>query len=167
MDGHVDRRPSRVAHGDDSMNLSQIGDDERGAAPVIGVILMVSIAVILAAAVGGYVLNEGDQIPDDVPQASFSYDYDDTENVTITHTGGDSIDNGTIAVLIDGAEAYPDANATNVTIVRGWNGTISSGDSVELAGEDPIAAGGETVRVVWADPDGGTSTTIGQSEWPN
>jgi len=149
------------------MQLPQILREERGASPVIGVILMVAIAVILAAAVGGYVLNEGDQIPDDVPQASFSYDYDNTENVTITHTSGDSIDNGTIEIQIDGEMAYPDANATNVTIVRGWNGTISSGESVEIAGEDPIATGGETVRIVWNDPSGGTSTTIGQSEWPN
>ena len=153
------------------MHLSQLVDEERGASPVIGVILMVSIAVILAAAVGGYVLNEGDQIPDDVPQASFSYDYDDTENVTITHTNGDDIDNETIEILIDGELAYPDPDtaATNVTDPTGWDGTISSGDSVVLYNESnaAIAEGGETVRIVWTDPDGGTSTTIGQSEWPN
>lgn len=152
------------------MQRLQFGDDERGAAPVIGVILMVSIAVILAAVVGGYVLNEGDQIPDNVPQASFSYDYDDTENVTITHTSGDSIDNGTIEILIDGEEAYPDpAASTSIDTVAGWDGTIESSDSVELynASGDAIADGGETVRIVWNDPDEGTSTTIGQSEWPN
>ncbi|WP_253736754.1 type IV pilin [Halohasta salina] len=152
------------------MQRSQFGAENRGAAPVIGVVLMVSIAVILAAAVGGYVLNEGDQIPENVPQASFSYDYDDTENVTITHTGGDSIDNGTIEILIDGAEAYPNpAASTNVTDPKGWDGTIGSGDSVELYNDSshPIAEGGETVRIVWNDPDGGSSTTIGQSEWPN
>ena len=153
------------------MHLSQLVDEERGASPVIGVILMVSIAVILAAAVGGYVLNEGDQIPDDVPQASFSYDYDDTENVTITHTSGDSIDNGTIEIQIDGGTAYPDPDtpSTNVDSVDGWDGTISSGDSVELynVSGKSIGAAGDTVRIVWTDPSGGSSTTIGQSEWPN
>ena len=153
------------------MQLSQFIDEERGASPVIGIILMVSIAVILAAAVGGYVLDEGDRIPDDVPQTSFSYDYDQTENVTITHTSGDSIDNSTIEILIDGGEAYPDPDtpSTNVTHAVGWNDTISSGDSVELynVSGHAIAEGGDTVRIVRTDPSGGSSTTIGQSEWPN
>ena len=153
------------------MQLPQILREERGASPVIGVILMVAIAVILAAAVGGYVLNEGDQIPDDVPQASFSYDYDNTKNVTITHTSGDSIDNGTIEIQIDGGMAYPDpdTSSTNVTDADGWDRTISSGDSVVLYNDSnyAIAEGGDTVRIVWNDPSGGSSTTIGQSEWPN
>ena len=145
--------------------------EDRGASPVIGVILMVAITVILAAVVGTFALGSGDQVPGETPQASFGFDYDGQTNVTITHSGGDDLDNETIEVQIDGAEAYPDPDvaSTNVTNASGWATPIGSGDALELYNQsgETIAEGGDTVRIVWVDPSGGGSNTLDEDEWPN
>jgi flagellin-like protein len=99
---------------------SQVG--ERAVSPVIGVILMVAITVILAAVIGAFVLEIGDQ-QETAPNASF-----DTEervnvykgigpgkaacnangcetNVTelsLTHAGGEVIDIENVYVKVDG-----------------------------------------------------------------
>ena len=64
------------------------GEDERAVSPVIGVILMVAITVILAAVIATFVLDLGSN-QQQAPQASFNFDYDGTDTVTITHNGGD------------------------------------------------------------------------------
>lgn len=65
-----------------------IRSDERAVSPVIATILMVSITVILAAIIGSYVLDIGEETQV-APQASFSCS--DTTPYTITHKGGDNI----------------------------------------------------------------------------
>ena len=65
-----------------------IRSDERAVSPVIATILMVSITVILAAIIGSYVLDIGEETQV-APQASFSCS--DTTPYTITHEGGDNI----------------------------------------------------------------------------
>jgi flagellin-like protein len=81
--------------------------DKRAVSPVIGVILMVAITVILAAVIGAFVLEIGDQ-QETAPNTSFDseeqvnfYDHDCasfdapcTANLTsvyVTHAGGDTI----------------------------------------------------------------------------
>ena len=148
-----------------------VRSDNRGASPVIGVILMVAITVILAAVIGTFVLGSGDRVPGDTPQASFSFDYDGQTNVTITHNSGEDLDPETIEVLVDGAEAYPEPNTTttNITNASGWEDPISSGDGLELYNEsgETIAEGGDTVRIIWNNPSGGASNTLDEAEWPN
>ena len=61
--------------------------DSRAASEVIGVILMVAITAIIASVIGAFMLGIGDRTSDSVPQAAFSYDFDDQTNVTITHDG--------------------------------------------------------------------------------
>jgi FlaG/FlaF family flagellin (archaellin) len=132
---------------------------------------MVAITVILASVVGTYALGTGDQVPGETPQASFSFDYDEQTNLTISHNGGESLDTETIEVRVDGAEAYPepDTAATNITDASGWSTPISSGDDLELYNNtgEPIASGGDTVRIIWLDPSGGASNTLDEDEWPN
>jgi len=153
------------------MNTGARYSEDRGASPVVGVILMVAITVILASLVGTYALGSGEQIPGESPQASFSFDYDDRTNLTISHDGGEDLDNETIEVRVDSADAYPepDTAATNITNASGWEGSISSGDSLELYNDTgaAIAEGGDTVRIIWQDPSGGASNTLDEDEWPN
>ena len=152
------------------MSGQLVRSDNRGASPVIGVILMVAITVILAAVIGTFVLGSDEQIQGDTPQASFSFDYDGQTNVTITHDGGEDLDNETVEVLLDGVEAYPEPNtsATNITYT-GWETPISSGDAVDVYNNSTgaVAAGGDTVRIIWVDPSGGASNTLVEDEWPN
>ena len=75
-----------------------IRSDERAVSPVIATILMVSITVILAAVIGSYVLNIGEETQV-APQASFSCD----SGGTITHQGGDNIPKSN---LYDGGSTF-------------------------------------------------------------
>ena len=82
---------------------TQSDSDDRAVSPVIGVILMVAITVILAAVIGTFVLGLGDQLGDTAPQASFTIDENGTDNISITKTGGQSIEGGDLALSVDGA----------------------------------------------------------------
>ena len=126
-------------------------DDDRGVSPVIGVILMVAITVILAAVIGAFVLGLGDQVSNNAPQASFSYEFNtEGPNVTVTHTGGDNIEGSALNVTStnDSAQFTED--------------TVSTGDSVTLN----YSAPGDTVRVVWSNPAGGSSNTLAERTAP-
>jgi len=63
--------------------------DEKAVSPVIGVILMVAITVILAAAIGSSVFSKG--TAQSAPQANLNIK-PSTTGVIIEHLGGDEID---------------------------------------------------------------------------
>ncbi|WP_049935713.1 type IV pilin [Haloplanus natans] len=147
------------------MQLKNLLTEDRAVSPVIGVILMVAITVILAAVIGTFVLGLGDQVSDNAPQASFSFEFADTggfdgsgdDYVNITHEGGTTIDNATLGVQGDGSAdlALEDAG--------GWaDGTINAGDQISYNGVNS----GETVRVVWTNPNGGSTNTIARATAP-
>lgn len=133
--------------------------DERAVSPVIGVILMVAITVILAAVIGAFVLGLGDQVGNTAPSASFDYDWNSSNtNLTITHDGGDALDNSTITITINGDEAAEQFSVD----------TITAGDQVEVnetTGGDALGAG-DTVRIIW-ESDSGQSSTVGTYEVPS
>ncbi|AXG11301.1 type IV pilin [Haloplanus rubicundus] len=135
------------------MQLKQLLTEDRAVSPVIGVILMVAITVILAAVIGTFVLGLGDQVSESAPQASFSFDFNDT-GVNITHEGGETLEADNINVSGDNG-ADPSGN--------NWAGnTISAGDTAPYSGVDP----GETVRVIWTNPAGGATNTIARATAP-
>jgi flagellin-like protein len=143
------------------MQLKQLLTDDRAVSPVIGVILMVAITVILAAVIGTFVLGLGDQVSENAPQASFSFDFDvSNDYVNITHEGGDTLDNSTISVSGDDGGL----TSSGVTGHPGdWDdGTIEAGDRISYQGIDA----GETVRVVWTNPAGGSTNTIARATAP-
>ncbi|SDJ63754.1 flagellin N-terminal-like domain-containing protein [Halovenus aranensis] len=79
------------------MQLKQLFNEDDAVSPVIGVILMVAITVILAAVIATFVLGLGEQVSDTAPQASFNFDYNETQpeagaqdsfNVFVKDTGG-------------------------------------------------------------------------------
>ncbi|MEA1931619.1 MAG: type IV pilin N-terminal domain-containing protein [Euryarchaeota archaeon] len=126
-------------------------DSDRGVSPVIGVILMVAITVILAAVIGAFVLGLGDQVSNNAPQASFSFEFDtDEQNVTVTHTGGDNIDNNTLNVT---------AGAGNSTTFN--DETVTTGSFAETD-----YTTGATVRVIWTNPAGGSSNILAERQAP-
>ncbi|ELZ97980.1 hypothetical protein C440_01993 [Haloferax mucosum ATCC BAA-1512] len=129
------------------MDIKKFLTDSRAVSPVIGVILMVAITVILAAVIGTFVLGLGDQIGNAAPQASFSFDYDDSASkLTITHESGDAIDDELVSV----SGALSDS----------WNegdDKIQAGDSVTISGS---LSDGDTVRVVWTSESGSNSATL-------
>jgi flagellin-like protein len=138
------------------MNIKDLFTDDSAVSPVIGVILMVAITVILAAVIGSFVLNLGGSLQQSAPQASFGFDYNGTNDVTITHESGDSIDAARLNVtgVNSTAEPWPDS------------GAVSAGSS-----ETFVANGGsfdsDTIRVIWESETGENSATLATSTAPN
>ena len=147
-------------------------DGDRGVSPVIGVILMVAITVILAAVIGAFVLGLGDQVSNNAPTASFGFDFEDNRNATVTHDGGDDIDGSTLSVTVGGVDMYNGSEGPNTTTPQdnsGWStgDTITTGDTLQITTNDPsVDYNGETVRVIWNNPSGGSSNTIAERDWP-
>ncbi|MFC7176404.1 type IV pilin N-terminal domain-containing protein [Halosegnis marinus] len=157
-------------------DIKTLLSEEDAVSPVIGVILMVAITVILAAVIGTFVLGLGDQVQSSAPNANFEFQYDggadgaidDSTNAddsfTITHNGGQDVDSSNVQILVDGT-AVPDTNLSPGS----WDTTISTGSSYTATedGSNNVFGGGESIRVVWTSPNGGSSNTIGQSTVPN
>ncbi|QGX96173.1 type IV pilin [Haloplanus rallus] len=138
------------------MNFKELLTEDRAVSPVIGVILMVAITVILAAVIGTFVLGLGDQVSESAPQASFSFDFNVTDNssVTITHEGGETLENSNIGVSGDNGAPNGANNFTGDTITAGDSSVYGSIDA------------GETIRVVWTNPAGGSTNTIARATAP-
>ncbi|WP_336361298.1 type IV pilin N-terminal domain-containing protein [Haladaptatus sp. ZSTT2] len=128
------------------MQLKQLFTEEDAVSPVIGVILMVAITVILAAVIGTFVLNLGDQVGDAAPQAKFSFDYDGSSDLTITHESGDKIAADDLVVK---------SSAGSVDVTWGASGSfVTAGTSQTFTGIGPT----ETVRLIYDDGSGDTAT---------
>jgi flagellin-like protein len=135
------------------MQLKQLLTEDRAVSPVIGVILMVAITVILAAVIGTFVLGLGDQVSENAPQSSLSFDYDTSNtSVNVTHEGGETLE-GTNLELIGSDSGGTDASS----------GDYSAGDRIFT---NVGYTAGETLRVVWTNPSGGSTNTIARSTAP-
>ena len=141
------------------MNIKELFTEDRGVSPVIGVILMVAITVILAAVIGAFVLGLGDQASNTAPQASFSFDYDDADkgNVTVTHSGGDTISGTQLNVTASG-------NVDNSTQWNDDGSDVTAGSSKTIFDEDNSFEQGDSVRVIWTGE--GTSNTLATYDVP-
>ncbi|OYR80252.1 type IV pilin [Halorubrum sp. E3] len=121
--------------------------DDRAVSPVIGVILMVAITVILAAVIGTFVLGLGDSLNDTAPQASFTVDSADSNgNVTITKTGGQSIESEDLTLSVNGSRM-----SNGFAPAESWE-TGSSKD-VNVSSESSVTSGDQVVRIIH-DPSG-------------
>jgi flagellin-like protein len=122
-------------------NLLSDSDDSRGVSPVIGVILMVAITVILAAVIGTFVLGLGDSV-ESAPQASFDFSVDSSDNVEITHRGGDNINPNNVEIRVNGEEvqatndddsAFTELNSFGAgDTVEIDSGKVGSNDNVDI-----------------------------------
>jgi flagellin-like protein len=143
------------------MDIKNIFTDEDAVSPVIGVILMVAITVILAAVIGTFVLGLGDQVQNNAPQATFSFDYEgfgSTGDVTATHDGGDTFNNENTQslVLSDTSES---SGETAFSVGAG----VSAGSSVTLTNVDA----GDEVRIIWTSANGGNTATVASGTTPS
>jgi len=157
------------------MEFRQLFDDDRAVSPVIGVILMVAITVILAAVIGTFVLGLGDQVQSTTPQASFGFETSSGQaEVTITHETGDSIDAANLKVSAtdnfdDSAGGFTGESSATWNEFSGTDTEVSAGSSVTIVHNDADGStfAGETVRVIYDNPDSDSSSTIGKFEVPD
>jgi len=125
-------------------------DSDRGVSPVIGVILMVAITVILAAVIGAFVLGLGDQVSNTAPQATFQFEFSDSDTATVEYTGGEQIENSTVIVKSN--------NESNF----GATGSLQIGNTATVN-----TTGSDTVRVIWSSPSGGSENIIAERDVPS
>jgi len=164
--------------------FKQMLQDEGAVSPVIGVILMVSVTVVLAAVIGAFVLGIGDKLGEPAPNAQIDFDYNSDDGVLdVNHDGGDSItaDNtGTLSLSIDATQdinqvdwntadpsGYLAGSSFDEAVV---DGSIASGDNIVTIGSDASGeanlVSGDTVDLHWASTGGDQSTTLGSFEAP-
>jgi flagellin-like protein len=146
------------------MDIKNIFTDEDAVSPVIGVILMVAITVILAAVIGTFVLGLGDQVQNNAPQATFSFDYNTQSAtsvaVTATHDGGDTFtDENTQELLLTGDDSSGDAQESTFDVGNG----VSAGDSQTITGVN----GDTEVRIIWTSANGGNTATVATGTTPS
>jgi len=173
------RAEVRLERAPTTMQLKQLLGDDDAVSPVIGVILMFAITVILAAVIGTFVLGLGDQVSDSAPQASFNFDFADGGEVTITHDGGDAIEDSSLDIIISGTTAYDGTGSTSDSTSNsvcggnalddgtdGWDGDVTAGSTLTLDdGADGTDCNGEDIRVVFSSSSSGETATLGQAEW--
>ena len=142
------------------MQLKALLTEDRAVSPVIGVILMVAITVILAAVIGTFVLGLGQNVQS-TPQASFSFDFNESaQNVNVTHTGGDTLEDGENAGQVQIVST--DGNSKQ-WLGGGGNTTIDAGTTYPNFN---YGADGATVRVVWSSTNNESSSTLGSQQAP-
>jgi flagellin-like protein len=173
------------------MNIKQLLNDDDAVSPVIGVILMVAITVILAAVIATFVLGLGDNLSNTAPQASFSFDYSDTDDstndvLTITHDGGDSIATARLTVRLSGMDSNgndddvqgttssstswssdPVQAGSQITVDEIGDVTADSGSFTAATASDNLQLDETTVRVTWTSDSGDQTATLGEFSGPN
>jgi len=119
-------------------------DSERAVSPVIGVILMVSITVILAAVIGVFVLEFGSSVSDSPPTVKFDMTVDSDNNAKILHEGGDVFEADSVSITNNESEYTFES------------GSVSAGDESNSFN----VSDGDTVRVVWESDNGEKSNIL-------
>ena len=151
------------------MDIKKLIQDDDAVSPVIGVILMVAITVILAAVIASFVLGLGDTAGDSAPQVSWSYSLDSSDTggsnlasssgplLTITHDGGDTIDMGQVTIRDD------DGNEVDPTVSGSGNMDSKFTGDTDAGGSGNVHIDSDdTIRIVWENPDGESTSTIGE-----
>ena len=146
------------------MELKQLfsDDSERAVSPVIGVILMVAITVILAAVIGTFVLGLGDQVQQTSPNAQWDWD-ENSSDLILTHTGGDSIDPSTLEVQVDGSDPS-NSNCNGASEWSGLNDDSQVAASSHCVPHDTGTVTSGTYRLTWTASGGGSSSTLSTYE---
>ena len=163
---------------------SQLLGDDAAVPMVVGATLTVGIAVVLAASSGVLILGLGDGTDSDVPTANFTYEYSQVGDgeLWINYDSGDSLDPRNVVVETGTQQFHPAPGNTSgasgqpVTAYR-LNGSVAGGDWVAgdleagqkfgLVGASHDSLERATVRIVWADPTGDRSATLGEWQGPD
>ncbi len=159
------------------MTHRHLGDDTAGVTPVIGIILMISITVLLAATVGAFVMGLDDEAEQNsAPTVAIEFDYSagTSDELQVMHNTGHGLDpDQTYVVLSDakcssGAdpngryEARTDFGETQ-EIAAGMSLTVSTSDLSNICSGSDLDLSQATVRVVWTAAEGTNSHTL--STW--
>lgn len=104
--------------------------------------------------------------PENIPEMGVVFNYDVAGDLlTLTHSGGDSVDPGTVYISgsgfadVDGADLVQEGYWTEAT---GQSEPVSAGDSVSLGVESNYQ-----LEVIWQAPDYDFEKVLASDEGPN
>jgi len=152
--------------------------EDRGVSEVIGVVLMVSITVLLAATAASMFLGFQTELGDGGPTMAMSHDFgieDGSHVLEVSHTGGDTINPKNVRVNVRNAECVGSSLRSTRFTPRGLGSTdekLSASSMLVLSDHTVCHSGGDldlsraAVSVVWMSPDGETSETLWQWRGP-
>jgi FlaG/FlaF family flagellin (archaellin) len=133
---------------------------------------MVAITVILAAVIAAFVLGLGDT-NSTTPSVTWEYDYDGSDKVDVTMTGGESftadrvsVTGSVLASSSDSGELGEGDDLTAATDISSGD-TISAGDSFTVDLDDSGTSDEFELEIIFTSEDGGTSGTIGGTTGPD
>ena len=134
------------------MKLRALYTEDRAVSPVVGVALLIAIAVILAAVIGAVVLGLGTGGVD-TPQAQLQGDYDeDAQTLNVSHNGGEPIPADHV-VFVD--ESGGEEELTE---------DLTAGDTVDFDSDSDLSLDGETITLLWEDPNSDSETVLERFE---
>jgi flagellin-like protein len=149
---------------------------ERGVSEVLGVVLMVSITVLLAATAASMFLGFQGELGDSAPTMAVNHNFfieDGSHALQVGHAGGDTIDPEEIRLVVNGAECGGDERGTRFTstglgvsvpeIAAGWRVELSE---ATLCHSGDLDLSNANVAVVWISSDGSSSQTLWQWRGP-
>jgi flagellin-like protein len=156
--------------------------NERGVSTVIGVVLMVAIVVVLAAVIGTFVLNIGQQQPRNAPQAAIVADYNEQtspsgEYLNLSVESGDTLQRSELSVTMSGARDSS-GNAVSLTgtpiqaqapteLRAGTEISINANHFSGIGTGEHLDLSEATLRLVW-EPDTSEETeTYVIYRWPD
>ena len=142
--------------------------DDDAVSPVIGVILMVAVTVVLSAAIGAFVLDIGNAVTEQQPNAVIEFQFEpasgSVDSVRLRHNGGDELATSSLRVTVDGAIAWeagsPDSDFT--TGASDWDDGVTSGDELVVQEGANDITDDSTVQLVWQE--GQRSSIIASSD---
>ncbi|WP_324756169.1 type IV pilin N-terminal domain-containing protein [Haloarcula montana] len=156
--------------------------NERGVSTVIGVVLMVAIVVILAAVVGTFVLNIGQQQPQNAPQTAIVADYSketspNGEYLNLSVGSGETLQRNELSVTVSDVKdsSGNDVSLTGNPIQTQAPTEISSGTEISINAKQFSGVGsGEhldlseaTLRIVWEPATSEETNTYVIYRWPD
>lgn len=112
--------------------------NEDAVAPVIGIVLVVAIAVVLATVIGAFVLGIGGQVSEKAPQASLGVESVDTttNSIILKHEGADPIAAAETRIRVDiGSDTVNFDGETVVTEV-----SLTAGETANITTSNGTAA---------------------------
>jgi archaeal type IV pilus assembly protein PilA len=135
------------------MDLKKIFNNNKAVSPVIGVVLMVAITVILAAAIGSSVFGQGPS--ESAPQANINIVAADSTHIKLEHLGGDTIlfNEGSTKIILANSQGTYELDFTRLAA----NLTDNAFD-VGMTGNLELTTNVTNSSAVLTQPTGGFAT---------
>ena len=153
------------------MYFDDLHADDDAAAPVIAVVLMVSVAVVIAGIAGIFVSGQNDVNVSPAPQAQSTFQYNETVtgatfNANGCDGGGFDASNGELEIQHNSGASI---RAGNLTIIGGdhpdrkFHGCSAAGAESDVTTNDAAyveASSEDTVRLIWRGGSENTSYVL-------